>query len=175
MKAASHYTLTSRICLCVFYCFFLFCAFSTYAQDEKTSIAVIDLKYDLIMYEFSKTGFLTNALVSTQKYAVMERSRVKQVIDELELQDKQYASDNAFEIGKMLGVQKVITGKVFYTSTDRSMGRTLSVSLIDIESGVIEATATVEDEIRKRKKGKFFESDASTLKLSKRALDELLN
>jgi len=170
-KPKSH---TSRINLVIFVCLLFFCAFSTYAQETKLSIAVVDLKYDA-SHEWSKTSFLTSALVNSQKYTVTERSRVKQVIDELGLQDTQYASDHASEIGDLLGVQKVITGKVYYNKKNRSMGRTLSVNLIDITSGAIEATATVEDEIRVRRNGRFFESDASTLKLSSRALDELLN
>jgi len=171
-KPKSH---TSRINLITFVCLFFFYTFSAFAQ-EALCIAVIDLKNDQSEFEWSKTGFLTSELVNTKKYTVMERSKVKEVIEELGLQSTQYASDHASEIGNLLGVQKVITGKVFYTNRkNRSMGRTLSVNLIDIESGAIEATATVEDEIRIRRNGRFFESDASTLKLSKRALDELFN
>ena len=172
-KPKSH---TSMINLVIFVCFLFICMFSTYAQELKPSIAVVDLKNDLSEYEWSKTSFLTNALVNTQKYAVIERSRVKQVIDELVLQDTQYASDHASEIGNLLGVQKVITGKVVYGSNNnRNMRRILVVNLIDISSGTIEATATVEDTFRRRLNGRFFESDASTLNLSKRALDELLD
>jgi len=164
----------SKVNLIIFVCLLFFCTFSTHAQESKLSIAVIDLKYDSSEYDWSKTVFLTNALANTEKYTVMERSKVKQVIDELGLQDTQYASDHASEIGNLLGVQKVITGKVFYCRKDRTMGRTLSVNLIDIESGAIEATATAEDVLRIRRNGRIFESDASTLKLSQRLLSELL-
>jgi len=166
---------TNRVNLVIFVCLLFFCIFSTYAQETKPSIAVVDLKYDA-SHEWSKTSFLTNALVNTEKYTVMESSRVKQIVEELGLQSTQYASDHASEIGNLLGVQKVITGKLFYTNRkNRYMGRTLSVNLIDIESGAIEATATVEDKIRIRRNGRFFESNASTLELSQRALSELFN
>jgi len=152
-------------------------SFSVYAQELKPRIAVIDLQYDVInLHEASKTYFLTNELINTNKYSVVERSKVEHVINDLGLQSTPNSiSDSAIEIGNLLGVQKVITGKILYNNKGRTMGRSLSINLIDIESGVIEATATVEDEIRIRRNGKFFESDASTLKLSKKSLDKLLN
>ena len=162
----------------VFVCLIFFGSFSTHAQESKHSIAVVNLQYDLPVYEESTIRFLTDELVNTKKYTIVERSKVEQAINELGLQDTQSASErntHAAEIGNLLGVEKVITGKV--SLSDK--GRTVSLCLIDVESGTI-TTATKEQEWDKVKKKKgnvvrYFESDASTSKTIKSLVNELLN
>jgi len=129
-----------------------FGSFSTYAQNSKLRVAVIDLSYppegnSFTHYEQSAmnyTSLLTTELVNTKKYVVMERSRVQQIIKELGLQSAQNASTRAAEIGNLLGVHKIITGEY--------LGNTkVSLRLIDVESGGIEAAVTMDNYIRDKK------------------------
>jgi len=166
---------------------FVFPYYFAYAQETKPSIAVIDLKYDLedpSKFEWAKddytnTGYLIAALIQTNKYTVIERARVRQAIEELGLESTQNANDRASEIGNLLGAQKVITGKVLTSNNGQTMVSTVSVNLVDIETGAIEATATTANEFKKRRlgknRGKYFESDASRFKSSKILIDDLMN
>ena len=175
-----------RILIVLISLIFVFPYFA-YAQETKPSIAVIDLNYDLedpskfewAEYDYTNTGYLIAALVQTNKYTVIERARVRQVIEELGLESTQNASERASEIGNLLGVQKIITGKVLTTNNGRTMVSTVSVSLVDIETGTIEAIASTENEWKKRRagrnRGKYFESDASRFKSSKILVNDLLN
>ena len=125
-----------------------------YAQESKIRIAVIDLDYNnegydregyweggkIIPYKnyaMDLTSSLTTELVNTKKYIVIERSRIEQVIKELGLQSTQNASARAAEIGNLLGVRKIITGE--YLGDGK-----VSLRLIDVESGGIEAAITVD-------------------------------
>ena len=94
--------------------------FSTFAQESKIRIAVMDLSSSYSgNYYFSNfrmpestaaelTGRLTTELVNTKKYVVIERSRVQQVINELGFQSTQNANARAATIGNLLGVHKIM-------------------------------------------------------------------
>ena len=172
----------------IFVCLFFFGAFSTYAQEEKPKIAVIDLgfsgKYTAGQYSdvmaANLTGILTTDLVNTKKYVVMERSRIQQIINELRLQSTQDASARAAEIGHLLGVNKIITGEVVETNIGGLRAAQVNLRLIDVESGGIEAAVSVDNALRD-KKGKmknngFYNAVAiSDTEFAKRILDALLN
>ena len=140
-----------------FLCLFFFCTFSTYAQQSKQRIAVINLAGGANAREI--TGLLTTQLVNAKKYIVMERSRVQQIIDELGLQSEQNASARAAEIGNLLGVNKIITGEVNW-EWSHFYGVTVVLRLVDIESGAIETAVSMhftadwnKDIIRHKKNG----------------------
>ena len=128
-------------------CLFFVGTLSTYAQQSKPKIAVIDLsKSDIYNNNqaMNLTGLLTTDLVNTRKYVVMERSRVQQIINELGLQNTQNASARAAEIGNLLGVSKIITGELV---ADGPALRA-NIRLIDVESGGIEAAVSVDNAVR---------------------------
>ena len=130
---------------------FFFATFSTYAQESKLRVAVIDLysaRDYYVSYAKEVTSILTTELVNTNKFKVAERSRLEQVIKELGLQSTQDVSVRAAEIGKLLGVHKILTGE--FTS---EIGTT-SIRLVDVESGDIEKAVTIDNCIRD-KKGKI--------------------
>jgi len=108
-------------------------------------------------------------MVNTKKYIVMERSKIEQVIKELRLQSTQNASARAAEIGKLLGVSKIITGEY--------IGVRVSLRLVDVESGGIEAAVTMSDwVIEKDKKGRTIKQyNMSQEELAKKLLEALLN
>ena len=178
---------TSRRVLVVLVSLIFVFSYFAYAQETKPSIAVIDLKYDLedpskfewAKYDYTNTGYLIAALIQTNKYTVIERAIVRHAIEELGLESMQNASDRASEIGNLLGVQKVITGKVLNTHNGQTMVSTVSVSLVDIETGTIEATASSANEWKKRRfgknRGKYFESDVSRFQSSKILVNDLMN
>jgi hypothetical protein len=161
-----------------FICLFYFCAFSTYAQETKLRIAVIDFRSTDNSYSykvaFAKelTSIFTTELVNTNRYRVVERSRIEQVIKEQGLQSTQEVSARAVEFGKLLGVKKIITGET-------SKYGTTSLRLIDVESGDIEKAVTIDHAVRdkkgnqKRKKGVMWY--LSEQEIVQKLLVELLN
>ena len=139
--------------LIIFVCLLFFAAFSTYAQETKLRVAVLDL-YSITKdnsycnYEANAktlTSALTNELVNTNKFRVVERSRIEDIMKELGLQSDQDASVRAAEIGKLLGVHKIITGE-YRGNYDRWHFdyATIYLRLIDVESGDIEKAVTIE-------------------------------
>jgi len=153
-----------------FICVLFFGTYSTYAQQSKLKIAVIDLGYrgGLGCDEgdaMRLTSILTTELVNTRKYLVMERSKIEQVIKELRLQSAQNASARAAEIGKLLGVHKIVTGEYI------DFGK-VSLRLIDVESGSIEAAITMENGARNKRGYMIRISDEA---FAKKLLDALLD
>jgi curli biogenesis system outer membrane secretion channel CsgG len=148
----------NRRSLVILVCLFSLGAVSAYAQDLKPRIAVLDLydacnqirrsTYDRDRIEFDSkanakqiTSIFVTELVNSNKYRVVERSRIDQIIEELGLQSTQDVSVRAAEIGRLLGVPKIITGEY---SCGRSYSTT-SIRLIDVESGEIERAITFEN------------------------------
>jgi len=142
--------------LAIFLCLLFLAAFSTYAQNEKLRIAVLDIhstysgSSSLEDRSVSKareiTSILTTKLVNTNKYRVVERSRMQQIIKEQGFQRTQDISAHAVELGKLLGVQKIITGELSNHHDNWGVDYgTTNVRLIDVESGDIESAITIED------------------------------
>ena len=159
----------TRFFCCFFVCLFFIGAFSTYAQESKLKIAVIDIGYKEL------TSILTTELVNTKKYIVMERSKVQQIINELGLQSEQNVSARAAEIGNLLGVHKIITGEFLWSGSVAKA----SLRLIDVESGSIEVAVTMDDLVRKtngkiKKKGGWA-VHLSSEEFAQKLLDALLN
>jgi len=74
-------------------------------------------------------------------YEVMERDKMNRILDEMQFQISDCTTDEcAVEIGKMIGVKKIIAGSI------SKVGEyfTVSARLIDVETSRIEATA-IED------------------------------
>jgi len=146
----------------IFACLLFFVTFSIYAQETKLRVAVIDLSptdnYSVSISDAKAlTSILTTELVNTNKYRVVERSRIEQIIKELGLQSTQDASVRAAEIGKLLGVHKIITGECTLWQTVAEsyyyQAKT-NIRLIDVESGDIDKAVTIDNYVI-NKKGKF--------------------
>tara|TARA_R110000868_G_scaffold8205_3_gene42510 strand:- start:105687 stop:106727 length:1041 start_codon:yes stop_codon:yes gene_type:complete len=61
----------------------------------------------------SMTNSITNYLVQSHKFNVVERNKVQQVADELNFNDSQYVSpQNAVKIGHMLGADYLVMGSI---------------------------------------------------------------
>jgi len=157
--------------LIIFVCLFFISTYSTYAQESKLRIAIIDLDYNWDSYNENQkyamdlTSLLTTKLVNTKKYVVVERSRIEQVIKELGLQSSQKASARAAEIGNLLGVHKIITGECIRRGFCYGPDLNMNIRLIDVESGGIEAAVSMDNLVRD-KNGKIKKSKGCEVKMS---------
>jgi len=157
-------------------CLFFFGIFSLYAQEEKLRIAVIDFTALEKNYSGAQeiTSTLTTELVNTEKYRVVERAQIEKILKEQGLQSTQMASAQAVELGKLLGVRKIITGEYsgLNYSENQARGGSTSVRLIDVETGDIEAAITFKNAIF-NKKGKW-QRHMSMEEIAKKIISELL-
>ena len=110
-------------------------------EPAKMAIALLDL--DANNVEESEARTLTDRLrieiFNAGIFDVMERDKMNNILTEMQFQLSGCTSDEcAVEIGRMIGVSKMIAGSVgkvgeYYTVTAR---------IIDVETGKIEKTAT---------------------------------
>jgi WD40 repeat protein len=77
--------------------------------------------------------FLESKLVSSPQVRIVERSKIDEVIKELEFQKSGYTEQQAAEIGRILGAQYLITGSVDELGHDKI----ISAKLIDTETSEI--------------------------------------
>jgi len=140
--------------------FFFTSIFSVIAQ-EKPRIAVVYLQMtnrqavngsgrsyqDMQSTLDVVLGSITTDLVKTNKFRVIERSRIDQIIKEQGYQRNQLSDAQAVNIGKLLGVDKIITGEYGETHHPHAYTNWVSVNirLIDVKTGEIEAAASHRD------------------------------
>jgi len=108
--------------------------------QEKKNLAVLDLDGFGISEQEAQvlTNRLRTYLVQTNKYQVIERQEMQQILTEQDFQIVGCTSDEcAVEIGRLLGVQVMVAGSVGKIGSTYS----LDMRLIDVESGGILGTA----------------------------------
>ena len=108
-----------------------------FAQEEKQTIAILDFSSNGVSQ--SEVNALTDRLRSElfrlDTFAIFERGKMMEIIKEQGFQQAVCDnSDCAVEIGKIIGVKKIITGSI------NKVGNLYSVStrIINIETGQIE-------------------------------------
>ena len=114
----------------------------TWASD-KISMAITDFDASGITPEIaaSVADFIQDGLRQTGRFTVIERKNVQKLLKEQMFQKTGCTStDCAVEIGKMLNVNNIVTGRV------SQMGSriVISLSLVDVEAGKISLTDSVE-------------------------------
>ena len=170
----------NKCSLVIFICLLFFGVFSTYAQESKLRIAVIDFRCncdnsDGMRQAKDITILLTTELVNTNKFRVVERSRIDQLIKEQKFQSTQDISAQAVELGKLLGVHKIIVGEVSRRySIFADKGDKTSVRLIDVESGDIEAAIIVNNYYYIRHRGEQKEQFRSNEEIVEEIIRKLL-
>ncbi|MBL7136291.1 MAG: PEGA domain-containing protein [Candidatus Marinimicrobia bacterium] len=110
-------------------------------KSEKLAVAILKLDGNNITEAETKalSDRLRIEVFNAGVYEVMEREKMNRILDEMQFQLSDCTSDEcAIEIGRLIGVNKMIAGSIskvgeFYT---------VSIRLIDVETGKIEATAT---------------------------------
>jgi TolB-like protein len=111
-------------------------------EQKKTKIAIIpfpDIQKQkvYVLGNFIAEELTTN-LFSTGKFKIVERSLLKQVLDELKLgQIGIMDANSAKELGKMTGVDAIIAG----TITDLGSSIAINCRLIETQSGEVFAAA----------------------------------
>jgi hypothetical protein len=119
-------------------------------SDKKIQIAVIDLNG--IGISNSDALALTNRLISelflTQRYTILERDRISEILQEQGFQQTGCTSSECLvEMGKLLNVEQIISGSVgkigtYYTidlrTIDIQSGRILVAANVDISGGIEE-------------------------------------
>ena len=161
----------NRYSLAICFCLLFFGTFSICAQDTKLRVAILDVYCtqdysSSISAALEITSNLTTELVNTNKYRVVERSRIVQVLREQGFQSNQDVSARAVELGQLLGVRKIITGEF------SGANHTTSIRLIDVESGDIEAAITIKNNFAYKRKSGFYTLDCQAV--AKKLLKELL-
>ena len=123
---------------------FLVNAFSLFSQETRASVAIVDLHvsrnvldrgslYANISRAESMVGILTTELVNSRRFRVIERSRIDQIIREQGFQRTQLSEAQVVRVGRILGVNYIITGEVSHI---------INIRLINVETGEIVAAAS---------------------------------
>lgn len=114
-------------------------------KPEKIAVAVLDLDANGILPAEGRalSDRLRSEIFSTGVFEVMERAQMDRILAEMQFQLSGCTSDEcAIEVGRLVGVQKMIAGSV------SKLGDLFSVSLrlIDVETSKIEAAAVFDIE-----------------------------
>ncbi len=123
----------------IFLFVFLFSGLAS-AQD-KTAVAVLDLKGIGLSAQDVEiiSSRVRTELVQTNRFTVVEREKMKEILDEQGLQLSGCTNDECVvQAGRLLGVKQMVAGEV------GKIGQmyTLTLRLIDVESGKITKTAS---------------------------------
>lgn len=117
--------------------------YSDFPEAEKIAIAVMELDANGVTSVEAKalTDRLRIELFNAGIFQVMERDKMNRILDEMQFQMSGCTSDECVvEVGKIVGVKKIIAGSVSKVGEIYSV----SIRLIDVETSRIEATA-IED------------------------------
>lgn len=126
-------------------------------QDGKVRIAVVDFRNNSTWHYWgprlgrAAANELATQLVQTDKFSVIERSRLDDILAEQQLgQSGAVDASTAAEIGQLLGVQAIVTGAITAFSIDETSGglgplqasfgeaeSQLDVRLVDTSTGEI--------------------------------------
>ena len=113
-------------------------AFNSYAEEAKTTAAVIDLEAregvssDVALM---LSDYLRAQLINTNKFTLVTRENMGQILKEQQFQMFGCTSNECIiQMGQLLGVHKIFTGSMGKIGTTYL----ISLKIIDVESGKIE-------------------------------------
>lgn len=152
---------------------FLMIIFATacglYAQDTskviKTTAAVLDFKALTVMKKeevISLTNKFRSSLAQTKKFILLERSDMDAILKEQDfsMTDICNTAECAVQVGQLLAAEKMITGDLGKVG----QAYTVTVRIIDVSTGKVEATAS--DEYRGASEGLIQTFDLLAQKLA---------
>lgn len=128
---------------------------SMFCQDttKTATIAVIDFTitsgYEDIALAF--TDRLEIELLRSERFNVVSRGHIDKIIKEQQLQNSGITEDNLIEIGKVMGLNYLITGSIIFHEFKMMdsiyLGRITSLysKLIDVETGVIQEVSYLDN------------------------------
>ena len=116
--------------------------FARQAQAGVLKIAVMPFKASTELIGSSVSDMVVTELLRTQKYSLVERGQMKNVLSETELAMAGLSQAKAVEAAKMMGAEAVVIGTVDEYGTQAKGGDTyavvgLSIRLIDCATGKI--------------------------------------
>ncbi|MDP8207509.1 MAG: CsgG/HfaB family protein [Candidatus Electryonea clarkiae] len=128
--------------ICLFLIFGIFTA-ATYSQNEnKTTIAALNLDMrDGVPanYQAMFSDILRDELFQTGKFRVLERIKMEEILAEVGFQMSGCASDECIiAAGQMLGVEQMVAGSIGKIGTLY----VISIRLIDVETGELISTGS---------------------------------
>lgn len=125
------------------------CYASISFSEEFSKIAVIDLESQNISggEAIIVTDFLRQDLVDTQKFILVERKKIEEILKEQKFQlSGCTTAECAVEVGKLLNVEKIVIGSINYLGQKYF----INVRLVDVKSGeIIRAVESSCDTIEK--------------------------
>lgn len=107
------------------------------AVMEFTGVGVTDAEVAAV------TDEVRNDLVKSGRFEVLERSKIQSVLNEQAFQQKAVRPDQAVQVGKLLNVQYIVTGRLVSPSPNAYQ---LTVEATDVETGQIKASETAHHE-----------------------------
>jgi TolB-like protein len=133
---------TSFLTVFIILCFLLFFSSSVYSA-EKIAVAVLDFDAKNISQESAEavTDLLRTELFNTGRFKVVERQRIKRILEEIQFQSSGLTdADQAAEIGRLLNVSKIMIGTV------TRLGEThlINTRMVDVQSGLVILAESVE-------------------------------
>lgn len=130
-------------------------ALTSFAQS-RLKIAVMDFTPGVGVTTSNVSGLadmLVNSLYDTQKFTIVERYQLNQVLREQNFQQNNLSTSQIVKVGKLLGVQAIVIGTVNFIVTDRTVEQVytgmamgeynVDVRIVSVETGEVIATAGV--------------------------------
>ena len=110
---------------------------------EKISLAVLDLEGKNVDQSKAEavTDLLRTELFNTGSFKVVERQKVRQILEEQRFQSSGMTdTDRAAEIGRLLNVQKIMIGTV----TQLGSTHIINTRIVDVQSGAVVLAEAIE-------------------------------
>ena len=124
--------------------FLMFCLFGTGFSKDKITIAVLDFEAKNIGQQSADavTDLLRTELFNSGRFKVIERERVKRIIEEQRFQSSGLTdSDKVVELGRLLNVQKIMIGTVNLLGSDYYV---VNTRMVDVQSGQVDLAEKTE-------------------------------
>jgi TolB-like protein len=105
-------------------------------SKDKITVAVLDFEAKNISKESAEavTDLLRTELFNTGRFKVVEREKIRRIIDEHSFQSSGMTdSDRAVEIGRLLNAEKIMVGTV----TKLGNTRLINTRMVDVQSGLV--------------------------------------
>jgi TolB-like protein len=124
----------------------------TISAQQKELLAVLIFRnnsttssYTSRYYPEELCGILTTEFFNTNKFRLIERPRINEVIHEQRFQESNLSNRQIQSLGQILGVRKIITGECVFRSGTYSA----NVRMVDVQTGSIDisGSCTVNDTI----------------------------
>lgn len=118
-----------------------FVAFTTFAHSQNESkIAILDFKAGVGVLQDDVDGvsaMLATYMISPQKFTLVERTQIYQVIEEQGFQRSALTQSQMVKIGQLLNVQKIIVGDINVVNGQYNV----DVRVLDVQTATVEVTA----------------------------------